>query len=292
MRQDRGPFVTAYQALMVSPEYKRLSRDAAAAFWALKAGPDNNQLGFFHTYNEAIGDLGKLPPEAIQPAKRELESEGWIKTEGSWVWIRNHLRFDPLYAPGNPKQVAGLMKKVSALPRIQLAVEFVSYYKRLGFIPKTYRMGSGTSPMISAPITIAVTVTDTITDKDADSLSLAVDEIFDHWRKVMGKGDGAKLTAGRRKAILGRLGDGYKIHDLLRAIDGCKASEFHQGKNDTGTVYDDLTLICRSGEKVEFFRAKAPAEPATPARTAFDPDPEKRALQRIREAEARERAAS
>jgi hypothetical protein len=54
----------------------------------------------------------------------------------------------------------------------------------------------------------------------------------------------------------GRLKEGYSAYQLCEAIDGCRRSLFHMGANEHQTVYDDIALICRSGEKVEFFRAK------------------------------------
>jgi hypothetical protein len=35
------------------------------------------------------------------------------------------------------------------------------------------------------------------------------------------------------------------------------ASPFHQGENDQGMVYDDITLILRDGEKLEWFADRA-----------------------------------
>jgi len=78
-------------------------------------------------------------------------------------------------------------------------------------------------------------------------------EVFEHWIMRMGKGKAAKLTKGRLKAIKDRIAEGYTVDDLKRAVDGCAKSKHHMGQNSQGTVYDDLTLICRSGEKVEHF---------------------------------------
>ena len=66
----------------------------------------------------------------------------------------------------------------------------------------------------------------------------------------------AKLTPRRKRCITTTLKD-YSVEQLLGAIDGCRASRFHQGENKDGTVYDDLTLILRSGEYVEKFLAMA-----------------------------------
>jgi hypothetical protein len=78
--------------------------------------------------------------------------------------------------------------------------------------------------------------------------------VFSHWQKVLNHPN-AKLTEERRRAINARLGEGYTVDDLMTAIDGCARSAFHLGENDTGQRYDDLTLICRNGSKLESFIA-------------------------------------
>jgi len=77
--------------------------------------------------------------------------------------------------------------------------------------------------------------------------------VFLHWQKTLNHPD-AKLTAKRKRNISARLKEGYTVEDLCLAIEGCAASAFHQGDNDNGKVFDDLELICRSGEKVEQFK--------------------------------------
>lgn len=80
-----------------------------------------------------------------------------------------------------------------------------------------------------------------------------VSTIFEYWAKVMGKNGRAKLTKDRQSCIVARLKESYTVAHIMQAIDGCKRSEFHMGKNDKATVYDDLTLICRSGSHIEKF---------------------------------------
>ncbi|WP_396180200.1 YdaU family protein [Flavobacterium sp.] len=80
-----------------------------------------------------------------------------------------------------------------------------------------------------------------------------IKQVFDHWAKVMNKTGRSKLTKERQACIIGRLKESYTVAHIMQAIDGCKRSEFHMGKNDKGTVYDDLTLICRSGSQLEKF---------------------------------------
>lgn len=77
--------------------------------------------------------------------------------------------------------------------------------------------------------------------------------IFRHWRGRMNKTEATKLTDGRRRVIAARLKEGYAEPQILAAIDGCAASEFHMGENESRTAYNDLTHILRNGEKLEQF---------------------------------------
>lgn len=89
----------------------------------------------------------------------------------------------------------------------------------------------------------------------------AVEAVFGYWKNALSN-ESAKLTPKRKKVIADRLKEGYSHQDIVKAIDGCASSEFHQGKNDRGTKFTDIELICRSGEKVEAFMAMA-AKPKT-----------------------------
>jgi hypothetical protein len=89
-------------------------------------------------------------------------------------------------------------------------------------------------------------------EHDDGPSSLPVRIVFDYWREVMGHHK-AKLDGKRRRCIAGSLKH-YSVEDLKRAIDGCKASAWHQGKNRDGKVFDDIALICRDAEHVERFR--------------------------------------
>ena len=98
----------------------------------------------------------------------------------------------------------------------------------------------------------------------ADSLNLIPDsgspqehissagEIFEYWQKIMNHPQ-SKFTKDRKAKVEARLKEGYTKEQIIQAIDGCASSEHHMGKNDQGTVYDDLTLICRNGSKLEWF---------------------------------------
>jgi hypothetical protein len=82
--------------------------------------------------------------------------------------------------------------------------------------------------------------------------STAVQEVFSYWQESL-EHPQARLTPERERVIRARLREGYTVEVIKKAIDGCRASPFHRGQNERGQAYDDLTLICRNGSKLESF---------------------------------------
>lgn len=80
--------------------------------------------------------------------------------------------------------------------------------------------------------------------------------VFRHWCVVL-EHERARLDAKREAVIMARLRDGYTVADLCMAIEGNALSPFHQGENESGMVYDSLTLIFRSGDYVDKFIKQA-----------------------------------
>ena len=63
----------------------------------------------------------------------------------------------------------------------------------------------------------------------------------------------SKLTPKRKKAITARLKEGYTEEQIKQAIDGCRNDPFSMGANDRQKAFNDIELICRTGEKLESF---------------------------------------
>ena len=100
---------------------------------------------------------------------------------------------------------------------------------------------------------------------EADAL-----EVFEFWKEHHGHPN-AQFTEQRAKAVVGTLAGGSTKDELLAAVRGAKRSRYHQGENETRTVYDDLELICRNRQKVEQFSAylgtaKMATAPTAPTR--------------------------
>mgnify|MGYP003639289470 CR=1 FL=1 len=79
-------------------------------------------------------------------------------------------------------------------------------------------------------------------------------DLFKYWCDVMGKNlSTSKLTSKRDKAIKGRLKEGYTFDQIKAAIDGCRNDPWSMGHNDRQKSFNDIELICRTGEKLEGF---------------------------------------
>ena len=98
-------------------------------------------------------------------------------------------------------------------------------------------------------------------DIQASKLAESLTRIFNHWVSSMNKNQRTQFTANRKTCVKARLKDGYSEQDIITAITSCAKSSYHMGQNDTGTIYDDLTLICRNGEKLEGFINNADRSP-------------------------------
>ena len=92
-----------------------------------------------------------------------------------------------------------------------------------------------------------------------------VERVFEFWQRTLDHPK-AILTKERKNLIAARLEEGYGIADLEQAILGCKASPYHNGKNDTGAIYHGIDLIFRNGSHVERFigylSARPPSSPS------------------------------
>lgn len=76
--------------------------------------------------------------------------------------------------------------------------------------------------------------------------------IYAAWVQATGR-DAArtKPTRERREKVLARLAEGYEEAAILAAVEAMARDPWHRGENDRGKRYDDLTVLCRNGSKLE-----------------------------------------
>jgi hypothetical protein len=85
-------------------------------------------------------------------------------------------------------------------------------------------------------------------------LNQNVFEVFDYWINTMQKPvNQTQLTPKRKKVITDRLKNGYSVDAIKAAIYNCSNDAFSMGDNDRCKPFNDIELICRTGEKLESF---------------------------------------
>lgn len=130
INKERGRFQVLYCAYVDSPEFSELALEPASVLThGLLLSGDNNLPGVFPAWRDQIATRAKVRLDQVQPALDELEARDWILREGSLVWVRNRLRFDPFWTPTNPNHVVNLFKVLGTLPRSGLLRNFVRYYQ-------------------------------------------------------------------------------------------------------------------------------------------------------------------
>ena len=103
-----------------------------------------------------------------------------------------------------------------------------------------------------------------------DTSKNTIRELFDFWKSTMKKNGSTLLTPKRERNIADRLKQGYTVDQIKNAIQGNSISPFHNGQNDRKEVFNDIELICRSGEKIEKFEQMWLSRPAAAPKTAFE----------------------
>lgn len=92
---------------------------------------------------------------------------------------------------------------------------------------------------------------ETETEEERELPNGNVGFVFDYWRTIHNH-PRAVLDKKRKKKITEALKN-HPVEFLKKAIDGCKLSPYHMGKNESGTIYDDVELILRDTPHIEKF---------------------------------------
>jgi uncharacterized phage protein (TIGR02220 family) len=233
-------------------EDERITWEAKGILAYLLSKPDAWELNASHLIG--FGHAGR---EKIYRVLKELQDAGYAshnrKSDGRVEWeIRDTAQLEKPHAEKQHKANPRAEKPNEEKPNEEKPNEEKPNEANPHVLVNTER----------TVITESKVSTERTTNTDKVSPS-ETNQIFTYWKEVMKKTSMAKLTEKRRKSIQARLREGYSVDQIKQAIDGCAKSSYHMGQNDSGTVYDDLTLICRSGDKLEQFANNIGKEPPT-----------------------------
>jgi hypothetical protein len=126
-REDRGEYRSIYVSMIDSPEYLSLSAEARAILWPMKMKLGRAGIDVF--YLEGLPRASGYPSDVCEKAVRELVSTKWLVVQGSLIWLRNGLRFDPSDPLASPNGRKGIVNFLRTLPKWPIINEFVRYYR-------------------------------------------------------------------------------------------------------------------------------------------------------------------
>jgi hypothetical protein len=91
--------------------------------------------------------------------------------------------------------------------------------------------------------------------KKAKEVSLAdKEEVFNYWVDTLKASARRKpVLDEKRLATIGAAIYDFGVEQCKQAIDGCKLSPFHMGRNKMNKKYDDIELILRDAQHIERF---------------------------------------
>lgn len=78
--------------------------------------------------------------------------------------------------------------------------------------------------------------------------------VFNLWLETTGKPAGRTKLDSKRSARIKWALKNYELDDVLDAVRGWQRSPFHAGDNPNGKPYNELTLILRNADRLEYFR--------------------------------------
>lgn len=92
-----------------------------------------------------------------------------------------------------------------------------------------------------------------------------IDQVFNEWVTVCGKDRSRTKLDSKRKTRIEWALRNYPLDDVMDAVRGWQNSPFHAGQNSDGRQWNDLTLLLRDAQKLEFFRDRQRQPPAAMA---------------------------
>jgi hypothetical protein len=260
-------------------KFKGLSRPApnAQTLWFfLLTGPQTTNIpGLFSMGESAMAEALGWGLPAFRKAFTEIAAAGMVKWswEDRLVWIPNAAKYDP---PQSPNVIRNWKMAWDEIPECALKTEAFFSMKAFteglgkgfreafreafgkGYVESPQRLHEDPSPNQEQEQE----------PEQEQEQPKAADLVFDHWRKVMGKGGRTEFDDKRRGRVEARLDGGYSVPDLFQAIEGCKLTPYNMGQNDKGQPFNDLELICRDASHVDRFmeNARNPPRPDTNAK--------------------------
>lgn len=123
----RGEYTSIHTALADDPGFLELSPTAKLIVYTLKLILGPSGIDVVRRLEVQLEALTGSPAIAIREAIQELTPH-WIQVEGSVVWLRNGLWFNPNLSLDNAKHRASVVNHAKGLPPLKIVASFAEYY--------------------------------------------------------------------------------------------------------------------------------------------------------------------
>lgn len=130
-----GSYARVLRRILDDPDFCRLAAHVRHVWLTLIVCQEMGVLGIATIEERTLERRTGLSADQVANAMRQLERTGVIRRDGAWVWLVNHLRFQP-EAGGwarSPRTRKGLQRRICDLPRVSFLAEFVHLYSAQGF---------------------------------------------------------------------------------------------------------------------------------------------------------------
>lgn len=124
----RGVYRGIYSSLLDDADYQRLSPRARHVLLTARQCAQAGPAAIYRYYLELLAKQAGYSVRVVDRALTELDEGSWTMREGSILWVRNALRYDPSMNLSNPHHRQAVTKWVQALPKLQIVLTFCDYY--------------------------------------------------------------------------------------------------------------------------------------------------------------------
>ena len=125
---DRAEFRPIPVGLMNDPRYQRLTGCARLVLLSLKTQGHAAGIAVIPALRAAVSEWTQFDVALVTQALEDLIREGWIRVEGSVVWIIGQLDEGQWMVATNPKHRAFIRRYCDSLPPIALVSEFRAHH--------------------------------------------------------------------------------------------------------------------------------------------------------------------
>lgn len=125
---SRGDYAAIYTGMADDPDFRGLTPDGKLVVYTLKMILGPSGIDVVRVFEPQMLELTGLSERRLRAALADVERAGWVLRDGSLVWLRNGLRYNPTLNLALENHRKGIERHLRGLPRQSLVARFRDYY--------------------------------------------------------------------------------------------------------------------------------------------------------------------